>query len=158
MSWRRLSGIQLGVEQGAVLLLALALGQGGLPRGSAAAPSLALPWAMPKKTGIWICAPPPGRGSSAPVQIAAPRPDGSSGSSGGEIVGGHPGRAGFGAGASRCRRRATLAQQTVGDADAEAIVDLAKVLRVDQQQAGLPGAEMAAGLQEVGGRQTGQLS
>ena len=53
-------------------------------------------------------------------------------------------------GASRCRRRATWLSRAVGDADAEAIVDLAKVLQVDQRQAGAAGAEMAAGLQEVG--------
>lgn len=43
-----------------------------------------------------------------------------------------------------------LAQQAVGDPDTEAIVDLAKMLQIHQQQAGLAGAQMTAGLEEVG--------
>ena len=50
-----------------------------------------------------------------------------------------------------------MAQQAVGDPYAEAIVDLAKMLQIHQQQAGLAGAQMTAGLEEVGElEQTGQ--
>ena len=47
-------GIEFGIEQGAVLLLALALGQRGFGVAQQAFGVVALPWAMPRNTGIWI--------------------------------------------------------------------------------------------------------
>ena len=101
--------------------------------------SLALPWAMPREDrDLDPVLLPPGRGSSAPVADCGstrPREMGARAAAGAKSSAATRQSRDWG-GASRCRRRATWLSRTVGDADAEAIVDLAKVLQVDQQQAG----------------------
>ncbi|MNG94784.1 hypothetical protein D3C79_538020 [compost metagenome] len=145
-------GIEFGVEQGAVLLLALALGQGGLGMTQQALGivGLALGDAEEDRDLDPVLLDLIGHHQLV-LQVAAPLGQGKGQvrQQQGEVIGRHPAQQGLG---RRQPLQATghLAEQAIGDADAEAIVDLAKMLQIDQQQAGRAGAEVAAGLQEVG--------
>ena len=140
--WRRLSGIECGSKlRVLVLLLALALGQGGLGawlKGRRSA-SLALPWAIPRNTDLdpvffhLI-----GRHQLL-LQVAAPRIQRESSGSRAEVIRRDPAEQGLGQRQSLLQATGHLAQQAVGDPYAEAIVDLAKMLQI-LQQAGLAGA------------------
>lgn len=86
-----------------------------------------------------------------PLQAAAPAGQrlAQLGQQHGKVVGGDSAHQRLGRG-QLLQAAGHLIEQPVGDPDAEAVVDLAKVLQIDQHQARLAGAEMAAGLQKVG--------
>ena len=145
-------GIEIGIEQGAVLLLAFALCQRGLRVTQQALGLLGLAVGDAEEDRdldpVFLDLV---GGHQFLLQVAAPliQGEGKLGQQQGEVIGSDPAEQGL-------RRRQPLqatrhlAEQAVGDPDAEAIVDLAKMLQIHQQQAGLAGAEVAAGLQEVG--------
>ena len=144
--------IEQGVEQGAVLLQPLALGQGGLR--------------MAQQT-LGIVGPPLGDaeeggdldavlldlvgGHQLLLQSLAPLEQRLArlGQQQGEIIGGDPAQQGVGRG-EPLQALGDLAEQAVGDADAESVIDLAKVLQIDEQQACRAPPQVAAGLQKVG--------
>ncbi|GJA08958.1 hypothetical protein KAM334_02690 [Aeromonas caviae] len=145
-------GIECGVEQGTVLLLALALGQGGLgvAQQTLGILGLAMGYAEEHRDLDPVLLDLIGRHQLL-LQVAAPRiqREGELGQQQGEVIRRDPTEQGLGRRQS-LQAAGHLAQQAVGDPYAEAIVDLAKMLQIHQQQAGLAGPQMTAGLQEVG--------